>query len=302
MVMNLGHLAIFHAVAAAKSVSRGAERLMISQPAVSKQIKLLERSLGQALLDRLPRGVRLTAAGEVLAEYAARIFALEREADDALNQLKGLRRGRLAVCASTTIGVHMLPELFVRYRRLHPHVDLSMRIAASAEVGRRLLHRALDLGVTESAIEHRELDAAVFHTDRLVPIAPPGHHLARKRRIALEQFCREPFILHETAAGGPSVGERALEALGHKPENAVLSLPSTEAIKRAVVAGIGVALVSRQAVLLELQARRLVMLPVTGLKIERPLYLVKLRSRQPSPAAAAFVELLRQEIPKLTRC
>src|SRR5437868_6918270 len=111
--MNLGHLAIFRAVAEEKSVSRGAERLMVSQPAVSKQLAQLERSLGVRLLDRHPRGVRITAAGEVLLTYARRIFAAEAEAEAAIEELRGLRRGRLRVGASTTIGVYLLPEVFV---------------------------------------------------------------------------------------------------------------------------------------------------------------------------------------------
>src|SRR5580704_9534096 len=107
MPINLGHLAVFHAVAEEKSVSRGAERLMVSQPAVSKQVQLLERSVGTALLERQPRGIRLTEAGELLAGYARRIFALEAEAVRALDELRGLQRGRLAIGASTTIGIYL---------------------------------------------------------------------------------------------------------------------------------------------------------------------------------------------------
>src|SRR6478609_9941912 len=98
--MNFGHLAVFHAVAEAGSVSRAAERLMVSQPAVSKQLGLLERSLKTVLVDRLPRGVRLTAAGELLAGYARRIFALAEEAERAMGELAGVHRGRLAVAAT----------------------------------------------------------------------------------------------------------------------------------------------------------------------------------------------------------
>jgi DNA-binding transcriptional LysR family regulator len=279
----------------------GAERLMMSQPAVSKQIRLLEKSLGHVLLDRLPRGVRLTAAGRVLADYATRIFSLEHEAREALDDLKGLRRGRLRVGASTTIGVHMLPELLVRFRRLHPRIGVSLQIVSSREVGRRLLRGALGLGLTESAIEHPKLETRSFYIDRLVPIASPQHPLARKRRLTAAQLCREAFIVHEAAAGGgESLAERALAGLGLRLVNPVLSLPSTEAIKRAVMAGVGVAVVSRQAIGLELEARRLVVLSVYGLKVERPMYVVRARSREPSPAAVAFEALLREEISRFT--
>jgi DNA-binding transcriptional LysR family regulator len=129
--MNLNHLAIFHSVAKAESISRGADRLMISQPAVSKQLSQFERSLGVRLLDRIPRGVRLTEAGRVLSEYAARLFAIESEAETALGELAGLRRGRLRLGASTTIGVYLLPEIFVRFRTDYPLIHASLDVIGS---------------------------------------------------------------------------------------------------------------------------------------------------------------------------
>src|ERR1700691_5629275 len=123
MELNLGHLAVFHAVAEEKSISRGAERLLVSQPAVSKQVRLLEQSVAATLLERTPRGVRLTEAGAILAGYARRIFAVQAEAIRALEELRGLQRGRLAIGASTTIGVYLLPEIFVEFRRPFPPIE-----------------------------------------------------------------------------------------------------------------------------------------------------------------------------------
>src|ERR1700685_3869331 len=130
-MLNLNHLAIFHAVAKAGNITGAAEQLLISQPAVSKQLRELERSLGVRLFDRLPRGVRPTEAGAILREYSQRLFALTEQAENALAELRGLHRGRLRIGASTTIGVYFLPDLFVRFRQDHPGVQFHLEIAHS---------------------------------------------------------------------------------------------------------------------------------------------------------------------------
>ena len=290
-MMNLNHLAIFHAVAMERSISRGAERLMVSQPAVSKQLAQLERSLGTRLLDRFPRGVRLTEAGELLAGYARRIFALETEAGLAVDEVRGLRRGRLRIGASTTLGVYLLPEMFVRFTQQHPEVQTRFDVAGSATVERRLLEGDLDVGFTEAFSESRQLQAEVFRTDDLVAIAARAHPLARKRRVSAEQFCKEPFVVRDTGSETKSFVERSLAEKGLivRP---VMSLGSTEAIKRAVAAGIGVAIVSRLAIGLELQVRRLAIVPLTGLRIRRPLYQVRMRAASRSAAADEFAAML----------
>jgi len=124
--MHLNHLFVFHAVAQEGNISRAAARLMVSQPAVSKQLKELERSLRMPLFDRVPRGVRFTHAGKLLSDYARKIFNLADEAERALEELRGLHRGRLSVGASTTIGVYLLPEIFVRFRQKYPGVDMHL--------------------------------------------------------------------------------------------------------------------------------------------------------------------------------
>jgi len=297
MSINLAHLAVFHAVASEGSVSRAAERLMVSQPAVSKQLRQLERSLGGPLFDRLPKGVRPTAAGELLAGYARRIFALEAEAELALAELRGLRRGTLSVGASTTIAVYLLPEIFVRYRRAYPDVSMHMEVANSEVIRRRLVEGAIDVGLTEGIVEGDELDSTVFLRDELVPIAAPGHPLARRKRpVPAATLCREPFVVRETGSGTKSVVERALAERGLSV-TPIMSLGSTEAIKRAVAAGIGVAIVSRLTVQQELQLGRLAVLRVPDLPIDRPLHRLTLRGRQPSQAVAAFMKMLADALP-----
>ncbi len=290
--MNRNHLAIFHAVAETGGISRGAERLRISQPAVSKQIGELENALGVQLLDRLPRGIRLTKAGELLAEYARRLTLVEREADRALEEYRGLKRGRLAVGASTTIGAYLLPQVFAEFHRCHPEIELQLEIANTRTVQHFLTEGIVEIGLTEGLIETEDLEVEVFHQDQLVAIASPKHPLLRKKkRVTTRELCREPFVMREEGSGTRAVVEDALRRrkVAVKP---VMSLGSTEAIKRAVAAGVGVAIVSRLTIDFELEAGALAIIPLADLNIHRPLHLQKVRGQTSSCAAKEFIGIL----------
>src|SRR5215831_9216741 len=185
MTMNLNHLAIFHAVAQAGSMTLGAERLDISQPAVSKQVQQLERALGVHLFDRIGRRVYLSQAGEILADYARRLFALAHEAETAMADVRAVGRGRLVIGASTTIGTYLLPGVVAAFWRRHPRVEVLVEIDNTEQVHRRLAGLELDVGLTEGFVEDEELVAEVFHRDELVVIARPDHPLAAKPRVPL---------------------------------------------------------------------------------------------------------------------
>lgn len=292
--LNLNHLAIFKAVAESGSIGGGAAHLHISQPAVSKQLKEFEHTLGLALFDRLPKGVRLTAAGERLLVFARRIAAAEGAAEQTLAEMRDLHAGRLAVGASTTIGNYLLPTLLAQYRRMWPGIEIALEIANTEVIQHKLLENTLDLGLTEGFVESDELDAEVFAMDRLVIIAAPDYHLAGRDRLTLQQLCDEPCVLREAGSGTRSVIEHMLmqRGLQHTP---AMCLGSTEAIKRAVAAGAGISLVSRLAVTSELAAGTLILLPVEDLQLERPLHKVNLRNKQSSRAVQAFEELLSRQ-------
>jgi DNA-binding transcriptional LysR family regulator len=293
--VNLNHLAIFHAVAQAGSMTLGAERLDISQPAASKQVRELERALGVNLFDRIGRRVRLSQAGEILADYARRLFALAHEVEEAMADVRAVRRGRLVVGASTTIGTYLLPGVVAEFWRRHPGVELLVEIENTEQVHRRLAGLELDVGLTEGFVEQEELDAEVFHRDELVVIAPPGHRLAGKPRVPLSALQDEPLILREPGSGTRAVEERALARL-KLPVRAAMALGSTEGIKRVVAEGVGLAIVSRLAVHAECAAGTLAVLPVAGLRIERPLHLVRRKGRRDGPALQAFCGVLRERM------
>jgi DNA-binding transcriptional LysR family regulator len=300
MPLNFTELRSFQAVAEAGSVGGGAETLLVSQPAVSKQIKQLERSLGVIVFERTARGVRLTDAGELLATYTRRIFALTAEAEQAIDDLKGLRRGTLAIGASPMLGTYFLPEVLVRFRRRFPAIALSLEIENAGVLQRRLSDGLLDCGYSEVPPQRPDITGDVFFRDRLIAIAAPKHPLARSRAVTLRRLCAEPFIVRETGSTTKSLVERALTDRG-LTITAALSLGSTEAIKHAVASGIGVAIVSSLAVQRDIAARRLIRLPVRNLSIARPLYHLRVHNRRESKSAHAFACLVRDSARRQNR-
>ena len=291
--MNLHHFHVFHAVVEAGSISRAAEALSISQPAVSKQVRELERNLGVTLLDRLPRGVAPTAAGRLLADHARRLFAIEAEAERAVAELKGLRRGSLTVGASTTIAGYLLPAAFARFGRGHPDIDLALHVANTDGVLRRLVEGGFDLGFTEGSADALEAEPAVesqvFAHDELVAVAAADHPLAARESVQLEEVLNVPLVMREAGSGTRAVLERALAERG-LGATVAMSLGSTEAVIGAVAAGAGAAFISRLVATRGAAAGRLAILPIRDWSLRRPLHLLRLRGRELSRPAEAFLK------------
>lgn len=296
MVMNLTHLAAFAAVAEAGSFVGGARRLMVGQPALSSHVSNLERAMKVTLFERLPRGVRLTEAGTLLLGYARRIWALESQAEQAINELRGLSRGRLRIGASTTVGAYLMPKLIGIFSARHPGVEVILDIGNAAQIEARLVHGELDLAVTEGYVENPTLSAEpVFH-DRLVVIAAPSHPWAKRGKVDSASLNSTPLIMREPGSGTRDVVERALAAKGIRPRIA-MSIGSTEAIKQAVMAGLGLAIVSRMTVEHELNSGALCEVMLTDLTIQRPILLALILERPLGLAAAAFLPLLKNAHP-----
>jgi len=293
--MNLNQLRIFAEVAHAGSITRAARRLKVSQPAVSKQISELEERLGVALFDRGARGVQVTHAGRALEVHARRIFAVEKAAEDELAEMAGLTRGRLSIGASTTIGSYLIPGVFGRFHRLHPSVKLELEIANTAVIQTALLEGHLDLGLTEGFVPSTALSVEHVASDEMVLIVAPNHPLAATASVSARQLLHVPFIMRERGSGTRDVIEASLAQLDIEIEP-TMALGSTEAVKNAVAAGLGVAMVSKLTVELELATGRLLTVDVNDLKIRRALHLLRLQRKRQSPAIEAFATLLRETL------
>jgi DNA-binding transcriptional LysR family regulator len=292
--MNLNQLAIFHAVAREGNLTRAAAVLCISQPAVSKQLLSLEKSLGTALFHRLSKGVQLTESGELLLEYSTRLFDLEREAERALSELRELQRGRLIIGASTTIGIYLLPEILGEFQKLHPKIELQLEIANTQKIQQELRANKIDLTLTEGILEGNEWQSDAFAHDELIAIAAPGIAARAGSTPSLKDVCALPILLREIGSGTRAVVERALRDKDITLVPA-MSLGDTEAIKRAAQSGLGVAFVSRLAVADELENKSLVALEISDWKVERSFYRLRLKGKYETRAAREFMRLLRRK-------
>ena len=293
--MNHTQLMAFAAVAEAGGFTKAAEKMMVSQPAVSLQVAELESRLGVSLFHRLPRGVKLTSAGQTLLGYARQIASLERDAEAAMAELIGVQRGRLTIGASHTIGTYLLPAVLGTFRQQYPQIELSLEIANTTQVEAMLLESAVDLAFTEGSVRDPNLRGELIAEDQLVAVAPAKHPLLSRKRITAEMLCREPLILREEGSGTREVFEAALAKLKLQVKP-IMSLSSTEAIKRAVAGGIGLTVISRLSLDTELKAGALAIVPLVDLTIKRPLRLLRQRTGNDSPAAAAFLKTLRSSL------
>ncbi len=289
--MDIHQLETFLAVVDEKGFSRAAKRLHRTQPAVSQVVRKLEEDLGETLFERTARDGTLTAAGEVLSDYARRMLALRTEATSAMEELKSLNRGRLSIAANEFTCLYLLPVLD-RFRRLCPQILVSVQRSLASKIPDDLLERSVELGILSFRPDADLFRSIAVYTDEMAFVVNPGHPLAKEKSIAIEDLGAESFIAHNV----PSPVRRQVVAAFEKhktPLNMGVQLPSLEAVKRFVAMGNGVALVPGLSVGPELASGELVTVPIETLRFERQLRLVHRKQANLSHAAAAFLKVVR---------
>ena len=291
--MNFTHLAAFFSVAETGSVTAASERLHVSQPALTREIRELEERVGVPLFDRLPRGMQPTEAGRLLADYAAQIFSLADAAETAIGEFAGLTRGHLGLASSRTIGVYLLPPVLDEFRRLYPGITVDLAVSNTEHVEETVLAHERQLGLIEGPYDASAFDASVIGRDELIAVAGASHPLTRKRRVSAAEVGHAELVMREPGSGTRTVIEDAYARQGYEL-SPKLSVGSAEAIKRMLRLGNAVAWVSRQTVADELAAGVLVQLRVHDLKIERDLNMIWRKARALSPSASAFRTLADQ--------
>jgi DNA-binding transcriptional LysR family regulator len=282
-------LKVFRTVAQHLSFRKAAEHLFLTQPAVTLQIKALEDDLGVRLFERAPKGVSLTPQGALLLGYAKKTAALVAEAEQKLASEDGKVSGEFAIGVSTTIAQYVLPRLIGAFLDEHPRVQLSLHSGNTEEVVRYLLEGKASVGLIEGPARHREVCTEPFMEDEMVLITPSDFEFDRLIR---DQLLSVNLLMREQGSGSRRVVETALEKAGFKLKSfkSVMNLDSTEAIKSAVEAGLGIGFVSRWAISKELELRLLKVVEVTGLRITRHFSLVSRAGPEASGAAGAFRE------------
>jgi DNA-binding transcriptional LysR family regulator len=298
MLMDTRQLAAFCAVVDKRSFSQAAERLGVTQPAVSLQVRALEERLGQQLLDRSGRRVEPTEAGRRLYRGAQRMLQLEEQVLEKVAATDGSRlTGTLGIAASTGPGAHLVPLLLCEFQRAHPDLRVSLSISDTHAVIDRVAAREIELGVVGALRRRRSLVFEPLVTDEVVLAVPPEHPAAGKE-ISLERLPEETLIVMQEGAGVRQVVDEELRRAGLRVRGleSRLELGLQESVKSAVSAGYGVAFISRTAIEGELASGTLAYARVTGIEPVRQLYVVRAKGRPPTRAAAAFLEFAGERL------
>src|SRR5215469_3258451 len=291
--LNLHQLATFQVVAKHCSFVRAAEELHFSQPAVSAQIRHLEDALGVKLFDQIGRRTHLTQAGEELYLYSQKIFSLIDETLDSMEALRSPHYGRLSVGADTTVGTYVIPGLLGKFHQMYPQVEISLEVLNRGFLVDALATNHIDMAIMGKVPSDLSVDVKPFAFNELVLIATPNHRLAGLERVPIEELGREHFLLREPGSGTRAALEGAFQEAG-VPLQVSMQVGNNSAIKQGVAAGLGVALISRVALDMELETNRLVMLDIEGFPIMRQWRLVHLKDKNLSATARAFKNFLLQ--------
>jgi LysR family transcriptional regulator, low CO2-responsive transcriptional regulator len=296
--VTLRQLRIFEAAARHLHFGRAAAEVHVTQPAVSIQLKQLEAEVGLPLFEQLGRRIHLTRAGGELAAQARTVLAAMRETDQAMQALQH-KGGELHVAATTT-AEYFAPHLLAAFRRNRPGLKVRLMINNRDAVVRELTDNTVDLAVMGRAPRGLKTIATAFARHPLAFVAPAGHRLTGQRRLRLAQLADETFLIREHGSGTRNAMEAAFATLRFRPAE-TLEIGPNEAIKQAVLAGMGVGFISLHTIGLELATKRLVALPVAGTPIMRDWYVVHRRQKRLPPAAVDFKELLITEGARLIR-
>ena len=291
MRASLRQFQIFDAVARERSYTRAAEVLHLTQPAVFTQVKQLEDQLGQPLIERVGKTLYLTEAGEAARETARELLDAVARLRMRLADLDGLARGRLKLAVVST-AKYDLPARIGAFLERHPGIDVALTVGNRQDLIARFAANEDDLYILGAPPEGMEVVAERFAENPLVVIAPPGHPLAGRARLTAADLAAEPFVMREAGSGTRAAAERFFAAAGVAPR-VRMELGANEAVKAAVMAGLGLSVLSRGTAALELDHGYLVTLDVAGFPLLRHWYVAHPRGKRLSVAAEAFLALLR---------
>jgi len=299
--MNLRQLEVFIAVADSRSFSKGAEATFITQSTVSQNISALEEEFGIKLFDRTGKGAVLTAGGKVLLERARRVLHYAMEIPPAMDRFKGLEEASLRIAGSSIPGEYLLPPLLPLLLARYPGLNITLTQGNSQQIHDWIMSEHVEYGVVGGHVEKEGLEVTPLTVkDEIVLVAPSGHRWANGGPIPSMGLLDEPFVVREAGSGTGQNTISALRNVGISAEalRKVVILGSNNAIKHAVISGVGVSFVSAISVEDELQQGLLVRVPIEGVTINNRFYLVKRKKRKLSPAANIFYDVIMESYGK----
>ncbi len=289
---TLRQLEVFEAIARLGSFTRAAEELFLTQPTVSMQIKKLADAVGMPLFEQVGKKIYLTGAGRALHAFTRELLDHFARFEMTLTDMKGLKRGTLRLAVVTT-AEYFAPRLLGPFCLQYPGIDVSLKVSNRERVLERLADNQDDLYVLGQPPEGLDVVATPFLGNPLVVLAPANHPLAGKKKVPLGRLADEPFLMRESGSGTRAAAERLFREHGLEMK-VRMELGSNEAIKQAIVGGLGVSVLSRHSLALRAPVGELVILDVVGFPIERQWYVVYPAGKQLSIVARAFLDYLKR--------
>ncbi len=297
MNVTFRQLKVFEAVARRLSYTKAAQELFLTQPAVSMQIRQLEENIGLPMFEQLGKKIYLTEAGKELYHYSRVIAQQLDEVEEILEEIKGVRRGRLSVAVASTAN-YFATDILAEFSRKMPSLTLSLEVTNRERLLELLEHNEKDIVIMGKPPEHLDLEAETFMDNPLVVIAAPHHRLAGQAHVPLEALREETFVVREAGSGTRIAMERFFE------ENDIhiqtgMEMTSNEAIKQSVMSGLGLGIVSIHTVAMELETERLAVLDVETFPILRHWYVVHRHGKRLSPVAEEFSQFVLENAAKI---
>jgi DNA-binding transcriptional LysR family regulator len=290
---TLKQIQTFLEVARQRSVSKAAERLFVTQPAVSMQLRQLEEAFGLALIEPAGRNIQLTHAGEAFWEHAQAAMSQFKDLEALMADHVGLKNGRIDLAVVST-AKYFIPMLLVRFGKLYQGIDIQLRIDNRENILGLLARNEVDLVVMGRSPSHLDCIATPFATNPLSIVAAPDHVLIRGKLLPFSALAEQKFVVREEGSGTRAAMER-LFAEHHTPLNVVMEMPSNETIKQAVMAGMGLSFLSLRTVRHELASGHLALVDIEGLPSMGHWYITHMTSKKLSPAAQAFKAFLIEQ-------
>ena len=290
--MDINQLEVLIAVAREKSFSRAADVLGRTQPAVSQAVRRLEQEIGEKLFDRSSKDGTLTAAGELLVDYARQMMNLRHAANTALREMRNLQNGKVTISANEHTVFYLLPVI-EEFRRRHPAIKIEVQRGVASRIPEQITAREVELGVISFKPTDTSLRSISVLNDELVLIVAPGHKLAEKTSVSIRELADETFIAHNA----PSPYRKRVIEMFDKYDtrlNISVELPSLEAIKRLVENGTGIALVPKLTAKSEVAAGQLAGLTVKEMKLERKLNIIYRKNSVLSHASQEFLKIAKE--------
>lgn len=291
--MNIHQVHIFNIAAKTLSITQTAKKMHLSQPSVSIQIKDLEDALQVRLFERINRKITLTDAGKVFFEYSEKLLNLIEEINAVMNEFSTGDVGKLVLGASSTVGIYVLPRHLGEFKDLYPKAEIALMIQNRQEALEHCIAGEMDFAFIQDPPKHPDLVSEFFMKDELVVVCSPKHHWANREHLTMKMLTSEPvpIILREKGSGTRDLIEYVLKRYGIE-RKVTMELSSSEGIKRAVEANLGVAVLSRNVIGEEIKSGRLKSLPIRELNTKRDFYLVRNKKRRFLPLMMKFYDFI----------